>query len=445
MEVKTQLKTPSSYFLGRPLAMLPSAVAQLEELLAAGPSAASARLASTVPAAGPGVRVINMDGPVLAGLPDWLMEAIGAVDASQVAAQVAAAAADPDVTGIVLMVNSPGGMVSSGIDEAATAIRAANTMKPVIAYAPNLAASAAYWMISGARVIVTSSTGLIGSIGTYLRWTDFSGAAEQQGVQVHVYRSAPGKAPGQPGEPHSEHVDEALATMVDDTNAVFVQGVALGRGLPIATVQDRLATGRVWVGEQAVAAGVADQLGTFADAVRLAGGSITPSQPRRAASHTPIGGKMTPEQLAALGLSAEATPQEIQAALDARNQAQTQHASLTNRITAGLALAEGADAPADPLATLTAQAADGRAYREAQLDRLASLVIVTEGNDPKGQQAAADAREVYASQPLDKIAAQITRLEAKREELPNGPRSQHSSPDTKPKQQNLSRFGVGRR
>ena len=435
-----------SRFLGQPLAILPSALDVLEDMWAAGPGQSQPRAALSPPQTGASIRVIGLNGPIMSGLPTWLAEAVGAADPVVFAAQVRAAAADPEVTGIVLMVDSPGGSVTA-VDDAATAVREAQARKPVIAYAPDMACSAAYWAISGAQQIITSSTGMIGSVGSYLRWSDQSAAAAQEGVTVHVYRSSPGKAPGQPGEAHSPQVDEAMSSMVDAVQAVFSAAVAAGRGVPLATVQEQYATGRVWVGEHAVAAGIADRIGTFADAVQLAGGSMAP--PKKSNSG---GTRMTAAQLAALGLNADATEAEIMAAIEVRNIALARDERRGGRVLAALGypqgqtLPEGTVIPADPLAALSAQAADGRAYREAQLDRIHALTITAEGNDAAGIQAADDARAVYSGQSMTIVAAQIARLEAKRDSLPNGPLSkQPSDKETAPKPLQLSAYGVGRR
>ena len=121
---------------------------------------------------------------------------------------------------------------------------------------------------------------------------------------------------------------------------------------------------------------------------------------------------MPPEVLAMLGLSAEATPEQIQAAI--QEQRKTAAATERTNMLAALGLSEEPGKPAD-LGALAAQSKDGLAYREAQLDRLHALTITLEGNDEAGVKAADDAREVYASQSLDRINAQITRLEARRE------------------------------
>lgn len=426
------------------MAILPSALAIIEDAYSAGPQGAAIRL-PTAPQAQGRVQVLTLSGPIMTGLPQWLGDALGAADPVAFAAQVRAAAADPDVTGIVLNIDSPGGGITS-VDDAASAVRDAASVKPVITYAPDLCASAAYWIGCGADQIITSSTGMVGSIGTYVKWTDLSGQAAAEGVTVHVYRSSPGKAPGQPGEAHSAQVDEAMSGMVDAVQAVFSAAVAAGRGVPLATVTEQYATGRVWVGEHAVAAGIADRIGTLADAVALAGGSNAP--PRLTAQ----GRHMTAAQLAALGLNADATETDIMTALDVRNLALSREENRGAALLAALgyakgeALPEGAVIPQNPMATLAAQAADGRVYREAQLDRLHALTITAEGNDAAGIQAADDARTVYAAQSLALIAAQIIRLEARRDSLPAGPVSKPPSDQTEtPKPLKMSVYGVGRR
>ncbi|MFC6617983.1 S49 family peptidase [Deinococcus radiophilus] len=134
-----------------------------------------------------------MHGPVWAGAPEWLRNYMALTDPYEVTAAVNAALGNADIVGIVLDINSPGGMVE-GVDAAAEAIRNAATQKPVIGCVRDLAASAAYWMASGATQILTSRTSMVGSIGTYIRWTDSSALYSEMGMQVHVYRSGNLKA-----------------------------------------------------------------------------------------------------------------------------------------------------------------------------------------------------------------------------------------------------------
>lgn len=407
-------RPPSSHLLGRPLAILPYALNALDDTLNAGPAGLKplAEVAPTSTRLGR-VAVIAMHGPVLTGIPDWLREYVTVCDPYQIAAAVKAAADDKDVSGIVLDINSPGGVVE-GVDLAAEAVRDATAQKPVIACVRDMMASAAFWIGCGATTIITGRTSMVGSIGTFMRWTDWSGAFEQAGMQVQVYRSGDLKAPGQAGEAKNKFVDQTYSTLVEDTNAVFLRGVSLGRGLSVKQVEDRWASGRVWVGEQAIAAGVADQLGTLQDAITLALGPKPSSGSRAAALPPPDGGKegrkMPPEILALLGLSAEATPEQIKAAMQQREQSAA--AEARSSVLTALGLSEEAGQPSADLADFAARAADGSAYREALLDQLKARTIALQGNDEAGLQAAERAAKVWAKADIADLKAETERLQA---------------------------------
>lgn len=403
---------PGSPLLGRPLAILPAALAHLEETIRAGPEHHT-RAAEAFPL---GTRegrvlVLRLYGPVLSGAPSWFREyGVQYIDPYEIASAVRAAANDKSVTGIVLDVNSPGGVVE-GVDEAAEVIREAAQIKPVIASVRDVMGSAAFWLGSGARTILARRTSIVGSIGTFMRWTDYSGMYQESGMQVHVYRSGDMKAPGQSGETHTPEVDETYTALVEDTNAVFLRAVSLGRNVTPQDVQTRWGRGGVWVGEQAVASGVADRLGTLEDALALASAS-TPSTRGRAATLTPpTGGKdghpMPPEILALLGLTEDATPEQIKAAIQKR-EAAAKTAERTSLL-AALGVTEEDGKPAD-LTALKAQAEDGAAYRTALTGQLKAHTITLRGNDDAGQAAAERAAKVWAKADIADLKAEVERL-----------------------------------
>ncbi|MDP9763850.1 S49 family peptidase [Deinococcus enclensis] len=405
---------PSSPFLGRPLAILPSALAALEDTIRAGPANLT-RLADAAPTSTREgrVAVIRVHGPILAGAPSWYREFMALTDPYELAAAIRAVAGDSTVTGIVLDVNSPGGVVE-GVDLAAEAVREAAKVKPVITAVRDMMASAAFWIGCGATTILAGRTSMVGSIGTYMRWSDWSGSYDQDGIKVHVYRSGDLKAPGQMGEAHNEFVDETYSTLVEDTNAVFLRGVSLGRNVTPAQVQERWASGRVWVGEQAIAAGVADRLGTLQDAITLASAGKARGSSARAASLTPPqGGKdghpMPPEILAMLGLDENATPEQIKAALQKREAAAK--AAERTSIFAALGVTEEDGKPAD-LTGLKAQAEDGAAYRTALTEQIKARTITLRGNDEAGQAAAERAAKVWGRADIADLKAEADRLQA---------------------------------
>jgi signal peptide peptidase SppA len=182
--------------------------------------------------------------------------------------QIRAAANDPAIGSILLLVDSPGGTVAGTQDLAADVSRAAS-IKPVVAYIEDIGASAAYWVASQASQVMAGPTAVVGSIGTYGVVVDSSRAAQNEGYTVHVVRAGEHKGTGTPGTVVTPDQLAEYQAMVDTLNEFFVSGVAGGRKMDAAKVAE-LATGAVWIGQQAVSAGLIDAVSSFDGAVQAA-------------------------------------------------------------------------------------------------------------------------------------------------------------------------------
>ena len=91
---------------------------------------------------------------------------------------------NPDISAIVLHIDSPGGTVD-GTEALANIIR--NTNKPVVAFADGLMASAAFWIGSASSEIIASTdTDEIGSVGVIMRFADWQPHWEKKGVKFHT-------------------------------------------------------------------------------------------------------------------------------------------------------------------------------------------------------------------------------------------------------------------
>ncbi len=127
-----------------------------------------------------GVAVINIDG-VLTKRASWLSSVCGMTSTEMVGADLQAALADPAVQSILLRIDSPGGMVD-GTQTLADQVRAARDIKPVVALADGMMASAAYWIGSAAsQVYITDATTAVGSIGVVTTHVDVSAQEAQAG------------------------------------------------------------------------------------------------------------------------------------------------------------------------------------------------------------------------------------------------------------------------
>ncbi len=177
---------------------------------------------------------------------------------------LARAAKDPQVRGLILRVDSPGGSVAGG-ENLHDAIARFAKVKPVVAVMGGEAASAAYMISVPAGRIFASNATLTGSIGVILESPDLSGLLGKLGVGVDEIVSGPLK--GQPSitSPLSAQGRDVLQGVVTDLYGQFVTMVAEGRHMDPAKVR-ALADGRVYTGHQALPLGLIDQIGTETDA-----------------------------------------------------------------------------------------------------------------------------------------------------------------------------------
>jgi signal peptide peptidase SppA len=172
------------------------------------------------------------------------------------------AANDPDINGIVLRIDSPGGTVA-GTSDLANGVANAAQQKPVWAFVDDVTASAAYWVASQAsRIVANNKTAVIGSIGTFMALYDVSGAAAMQGIKAVVIRAGKYKGAGFPGTEISEEQKQIWQETVDKTQAEFTAGVASGRNIPLEQAE-LLAIGRTWLAEESITLNLIDGIGPF--------------------------------------------------------------------------------------------------------------------------------------------------------------------------------------
>lgn len=251
-----------------------------------------------------GVAIVPVEG-VLAKKMN-LMTAISGGSSSQIiAGDLRAALDDPSVHSIILAVDSPGGTVD-GTQTLADTVRAARDEKPIVALASGCMASAAYWIGSAAsEVYIADGTTVVGSIGVVATHVDVSGAESARGVKTTEITAGKFKRIDSQYAPLTTEGQQTLQERVDYQYSQFVAAVATNRGVSTDKVLTDMADGRIFIGQQAVDAGLVDGITTM-DALiaRLndsrgssaptarAGTARTPAQPKRGTS-------MNAEQIAA--------------------------------------------------------------------------------------------------------------------------------------------------
>jgi len=172
---------------------------------------------------------------------------------------------NPNIKSIVLVVDSPGGQVT-GTDLLAEAI--CNSEKPVVAYIEGMAASAAYWIISGAtKIIASSDLDRIGSIGTMLIVEDLQPALEAQGVKFHeIYASLSVDKNADLNQVLDGKYESYQKNVLDVINSKFLSSIKANR----PAVDDSTLTGKMYFAPEAIALGLIDEIGSLEYAITVA-------------------------------------------------------------------------------------------------------------------------------------------------------------------------------
>lgn len=214
-----------------------------------------------------GIAILPIAGPMMKGRSKYAH-----ANTLDVRRGLRAATRDEDVGGILLLIDSPGGMVA-GTQELADDVRSASDEKPVWAHGDDLMASAAYWMASQASRITANRAAEVGSIGTLAVVEDSSEQASIEGITVHVVSTGELKGAFTPGAPVTDAQLDYLRERVEELNGHFLDAVGRGRMLE-GDGLGNVATGRVWGSVEARRLGLIDSVQSMDDTLLELGGVV---------------------------------------------------------------------------------------------------------------------------------------------------------------------------
>lgn len=190
-----------------------------------------------------------------------------------IAALLDQARKDSSVSAVVLRVNSPGGSVSAAEKIRRAVLRLKAAGKPVVVSMSTLAASGGYWISMDADQIYAEPTTITGSIGIFGLLPTIDQAINKLGIHVDGVGTTSLAGAFSIERPLTQPERDIIQSQINFGYQEFTQGVAQGRGLPLATVQ-QIAQGRVWSGLEAKKLGLIDAFGGLeaakAEAVKLA-------------------------------------------------------------------------------------------------------------------------------------------------------------------------------
>jgi len=164
---------------------------------------------------------------------------------------------------VVLRINSPGGSpVQSGyVYDEIKRLRAEYPDKKVYAVISDIGASGAYYIAAAADEIYANRASLVGSIGVVAGGFGFTELMEKLGVDRRLYTAGENKAFLDPFSPERDEDIAFWQSVLESTHGQFIAAVKDGRGDRLAD-DERLFSGLVWSGEQALELGLVDGLGS---------------------------------------------------------------------------------------------------------------------------------------------------------------------------------------
>jgi len=175
---------------------------------------------------------------------------------------------DPQVRGIILRIDSPGGAVAPAQEIYSEIMKLRADHKTVYASMGTVAASGGYYIACAADYVLASPGTLTGSISAVMAFNNIEELTKKVGVKPNIIKSGKFKDVGSPLRAMTPEEQTLLQDVVDDVHEQFVQAIATGRDLPLAEVQ-KIADGRIMTGQQALKLKLIDEVGGLEKTIEL--------------------------------------------------------------------------------------------------------------------------------------------------------------------------------
>ncbi len=193
----------------------------------------------------------------------------GTIGGDTLAALIDQVADDDEIKALVLRIDSPGGSMfaSEVVFEQLAQLKLMG--KPLVVSMGSVAASGGYYIAMLADQIWASETTITGSIGVGAIVPTFQRSLDGVGIRIDGLGTTQLSGQFRSDRELGEQAREYLQLSVEDAYRIFVGKVAEARGMSFERAEN-LAQGRVWVGSDALAIGLVDEIGGLDDAIRAA-------------------------------------------------------------------------------------------------------------------------------------------------------------------------------
>ena len=177
---------------------------------------------------------------------------------------------DDNTEGVILRINSPGGSpVQAGyINDEIHRLREKHPDIPVYAVISDICASGGYYIAAAADEIYANKASLVGSIGVIMAGFGFVDALDKLGLERRLLHAGENKGFMDPFQPLKDAEQAHAQALLDEIHGQFIEVVKKGRGDRLIDDHERLFSGLIWSGREAVELGLVDGLASAGQVAR---------------------------------------------------------------------------------------------------------------------------------------------------------------------------------
>lgn len=200
------------------------------------------------------VAVLNLYGTLYSWESAWLAESVRRADEN------------PNICGVVLVINGPGGMVA-GVDQAVASIK--NCSKPTATVVSGCMASAHFWIGSSTgRTFIASDLSEVGSVGTMITYLSYKEYFKKEGIDFREIYPDSADLKNKEVRALEDNDDETpMKDRLAHIHRIFAETVAENLGIAYDP-ELPLFRGEMFWAPEALEMGIVDERGCVEDAVR---------------------------------------------------------------------------------------------------------------------------------------------------------------------------------
>lgn len=225
--------------------------------------------------------ILNISGAMMAKS-SWMTRYLGIPTYQDIRSQLTRVAQSDAVNGIMLNIDSNGGLVEGCFSLCRFVRQINDKLKPVVSFTDARAHSAAFAiMVSGSKKLASEDASL-GSVGCIAVHAEMTKMFEEMGVKHTVFRSAPYKALGQREEKLTDEAKAEFQKEIMMAHNKFETHIYTMTGVDKNKIHTEIADGRTFTASEGKKKEMVDSVVTLEEAVGKLSAALDKQRPAKA-------------------------------------------------------------------------------------------------------------------------------------------------------------------